>query len=70
MKTLSYVNFMGPYGERGWRMLPHPRPCLSVGENFPFSHLRGGKPSPSSSPKGGILRGESEIGPRHLYVHR
>jgi hypothetical protein len=31
MKTLSYLSLMGPSGERGWWMLPHPRPRLPVG---------------------------------------
>ena len=34
MKTSSHVSLTGPRGERGWGMLPHPRPRLPVGGEF------------------------------------
>jgi hypothetical protein len=63
MKTLSHVSLTGPRGERGWGMLPHPRPRLPVGgELFPIYIPVGEETSPSPSPNRGIPRGESRIG--------
>ena len=63
MKTLSHVSLTGPRGERGWGMLPHPRPRLPVGgELFPIYIPVGEETSPSPSPNRGIPRGESGIG--------
>jgi hypothetical protein len=63
MKTSSHVSLTGPRGERGWGMLPHPRPRLPVGgEIFPVYIPVGEEISPSPSPNRGILRGESGIG--------
>jgi hypothetical protein len=63
MKILSHVSLTGPRGERGWGMLPHPRPRLPVGgELFPIYIPVGKETSPSPSPNRGIPRGESGIG--------
>jgi hypothetical protein len=63
MKTLSHVSLTGPHGERGWGMLPHPRPRLPAGgELFPIYIPVGEETSPSPSPNRGIPRGESGIG--------
>jgi hypothetical protein len=63
MKTLSHISLTGPRGERGWGMLPHPRPRLPVGgELFPIYIPMGEETSPSPSPNRGIPRGESGIG--------
>jgi hypothetical protein len=65
MKTLSHVSLTGPHGERGWGMLPHPRPHprLPVGENFSlFTSPWEEETSPSPSPNRGIPRRESGIG--------
>jgi hypothetical protein len=62
MKTLSHVSLTGPRGERGWGMLPHPRPRLPVrGEIFPVYIPVGEEISPSPSSNRGIPRGESGI---------
>jgi hypothetical protein len=51
---------MGPHGERGWGMFPHPRSRLPIGGGFfPVYILAGGEPSPSPSPNRGIPRGRS-----------
>ena len=63
MKTLSHVSLTGPRGERGWGMLPHPRPRLPVGGEYSLVYIPVGEetpPSPSSNR--GIPRGESGIG--------
>jgi hypothetical protein len=81
MKTSSHVSLTGPRGERGWGMLPHPRPRLPVGgEIFPVYILVGEEISPSPSPNRGIPRGESGIGsplpslgvvaPKTVYTYR
>jgi hypothetical protein len=63
MKTSLHVSLTGPHGERGWGMLPHPRPRLPVGgEIFPVYIPVGEEISPSPSPHRGIPRGESGIG--------
>jgi hypothetical protein len=63
MKTSSHVSLTGPRGERGWGMLPHPRPRLPVGgEIFPVYIPMGEEISPSPSPNRGIPHGESGIG--------
>jgi hypothetical protein len=63
MKTLSHVSLTGLRGERGWGMLPHPRPRLPVGgELLPIYIPVGKETSPSPSPNRGIPRGESGIG--------
>jgi hypothetical protein len=63
MKILSHVSLTGPRGERGWGMLPHPRPRLPVGGEFlPVYIPVGEETSPSPSPNRGIPRGESGIG--------
>jgi hypothetical protein len=63
MKTLSHVSLTGPRGERGWGMLPHPRPRLPVGGEFSPIYIPVGEETPPSpSPNRGIPRGESEIG--------
>jgi hypothetical protein len=69
MKTSSHIRLMGPRGERGWGMLPHPHPRLPVGgENFPVYIPVGEEISPSPFPNRGIPRGESGIGSHcHLY---
>jgi hypothetical protein len=60
---LSHVSLTGPRGERGWGMLPHPRPRLPVGgELFPIYIPVGEETFPSPSPNRGIPRGESGIG--------
>jgi hypothetical protein len=51
---------MGPCGERGWRMLPRPHPCLPTrGEYFPV-YIPMGETSLSTSPNRGILHMEIE----------
>jgi hypothetical protein len=50
MKTLSHVSLTGPHGERGWGMLPHPRPRLPTGgELFPI-YIPVGKKLPHPHP--------------------